>query len=80
MISYILTFVYHLDHQLGCSYIQTKIDRCPPDPHRFDREGMTWDVNRNYYSKKGKYSERQVSGIDIFYLKKSDIDDCFVFL
>lgn len=39
---------------LDCSYIQTRIERCPPDPHRFDREGMAWDVNRNYYIKKRK--------------------------
>lgn len=81
MISYILTFVYHLGPpDLDCSYIQTKIECCPPVPHRFDREGMAWDVNRNYYIKKGKYSERQVLSIDTFYLKKSDIDVCFVFL
>jgi len=65
---------------LGCSCMQTKIEHRAQNHIDLIMREMALGLNRNYYIKKRKYSERQVLAIIIFYFKKSDIDDCFVFL
>jgi hypothetical protein len=76
-----VTFVYLLDHQIWIvDTFRQKLSvvlRIHID--LIVREWLGTGIE-SITQKKGKYSERQVLTIDIFYLKKSDIDDCFVFL